>query len=98
MIHSLPDQCPTCEGELDYWADTRPGGPDSVGWGCCYCDESGTTRLTTVLDQERYPTCPVCDSEPADVSWQTAGNQNVCPGDCPIVSWIASDEDQEARS
>jgi hypothetical protein len=32
--------------------------------------------------------CPVCESEPADVSWQTAPGQLICPdGACPVNSW-----------
>lgn len=39
-----------------------------------------------------YPACPVCESDPADVSWQTAGNQHVCANpECAIVSWVADE-------
>lgn len=42
------------------------------------------------------PTCPVCDSEPGRVSWQTANNQMVCVNDCPVVSWIPQEDDDTA--
>lgn len=33
------------------------------------------------------PTCPVCGSEPSDVTWQTAPGQAVCTADCPVNTW-----------
>ena len=33
------------------------------------------------------PNCPVCGSEPSDVSWQTAPGQQVCTAHCPVNTW-----------
>lgn len=42
-----------------------------------------------------HAVCPVCEAAPADVSWQTATNQEVC-GDaaCPVNTWDPTAEPQ----